>query len=84
MLLYPYGQANFISDTVKFLYSYLMQPSLMPEDRILHGINTVADAMEQAPVITIDKQLKAIDELCQLVKNDKIACPLSSFVVFCL
>ena len=61
--------ATVISDTVEFLHSYLMQPSIMPEDRIVHGINMLASAINQAPVITTANQLKAIDELSQLFKK---------------
>eukprot|EP00804_Cyclotella_cryptica_P010878 CCRYP_008802-RA/>CCRYP_008802-RA protein AED:0.43 eAED:0.43 QI:0/-1/0/1/-1/1/1/0/164 len=52
-----------ISDTVEFHHSYLHQPTVTYEDRLLHTINFLSTAISDAPANAIDTQLDAIDAL---------------------
>ena len=52
-----------VSDTIKFLHHYLTQSLLTPEDRILHGMNTLACALEDEHTSICDAQLSAITAL---------------------
>ena len=56
-------KAMVISDTVEFRHQYLTQPGLTPLDSIIHALHTLTSALHQAPSITSDAQLQAIDQL---------------------
>ena len=43
-----------VSDTVEFLHRFITTPTLTPEDRILHGINTLSNAIQDNPSATYD------------------------------
>ena len=43
-----------VSDTVEFLHHFITNPTLTPEDRILHGINTLSSAIKDRPTATYE------------------------------
>eukprot|EP00804_Cyclotella_cryptica_P027773 CCRYP_009194-RA/>CCRYP_009194-RA protein AED:0.39 eAED:0.16 QI:0/0/0/0.66/0.5/0.33/3/0/764 len=55
-----------ISDTVKFRHSYLKQPAIIYDDRLLHAINYLSSAIADAPASSLDSQLQAITALRNL------------------
>eukprot|EP00804_Cyclotella_cryptica_P026695 CCRYP_007932-RA/>CCRYP_007932-RA protein AED:0.24 eAED:0.21 QI:0/0/0/1/1/1/2/0/661 len=55
-----------ISDTVEFCHSYLKQPSITYDDRLLHAINYLSSAITDAPASALDSQLQAITALHNL------------------
>ena len=52
-----------VSDTVEFLHHFITTPTLTPEDRILHGINTLSNSIQDKPSITYYEQIQAITKL---------------------
>ena len=52
-----------ISDTIEYRHHYLTQPTLTPDDHVLHGLQTLTYALEDEPVQMCDKQLHAISTL---------------------
>ncbi|KAL7536213.1 hypothetical protein ACHAWF_005402, partial [Thalassiosira exigua] len=52
-----------IADTVEFRHHYLTQPTLSPEDRLLHGMNTLSCTLKDAPSVGCDAQLQALAKL---------------------
>ena len=52
-----------VSDTVKFLHHFITTPTLTPEDRILHGINTLSSAIQDKSTDTYEAQIQAITKL---------------------
>eukprot|EP00804_Cyclotella_cryptica_P022720 CCRYP_012520-RA/>CCRYP_012520-RA protein AED:0.32 eAED:0.32 QI:0/-1/0/1/-1/1/1/0/364 len=55
-----------ISDTVEICHSYLKQPAITYDDRLLHAINYLSSAIADAPASSLDSQLQAITALCNL------------------
>ena len=55
-----------ISDTLEYWHRYLTQPTLTPEDRVPHGLQTLTCALEDAPIQMCDGQLCAISTLHKL------------------
>ena len=55
-------EINF-SDTVEFLHHFITTSTLIPEDRILHGINTLSSAIKDRPTATYEEKIKAITKL---------------------
>ena len=55
-----------ITDTIKFFHHYLIQPSLTPQDRLIHVLQTPTSAMHHAPAIHRAQQLQKIDHLSHL------------------
>ena len=62
-LLTPKKKATSISDTVKFMHSYLTQPTLTPKDSIIHAIRLLTCALDDAPAVRAEAQLQAIADL---------------------
>eukprot|EP00804_Cyclotella_cryptica_P009040 CCRYP_003144-RA/>CCRYP_003144-RA protein AED:0.34 eAED:0.37 QI:0/0/0/1/0.5/0.33/3/0/763 len=58
-----------ISDTVEFRHSYLNQPAVTYDDRLLHAINYLSSAIADAPSSALDSQLQAITALRNLFAN---------------
>ena len=52
-----------VSDTLEYWHHYLTQPNLTPEDCVLHGLQTLTCALEDAPIQMCDAQLRAISAL---------------------
>ena len=52
-----------ISDTLKYRHHYLTQPTLTPEDRVLHGLKTLTCALADTPSQICEEQLRAISIL---------------------
>ena len=59
-------KATSISDTVKFMHSYLTKPTLTPEDRIVHTIRLLTCALDYTPTVRAEAQLQAIVDLCNV------------------
>jgi hypothetical protein len=57
------------SDTVEFRHQYLTQPTLTSNDRVLQGMQNVTGALKDAPTVACDTQLRAIEELCNVLRN---------------
>ena len=55
-----------ISDTHEYRHHYLTQPTLTPEDCVLHGLQTLTCALEDAPSQMCKEQLRAISTLQDL------------------
>ena len=58
-----------ISDTVDFRHHHLTQPEVTPMDHIVHGVNKLTCALQDAPHITCDNQLFAINALHQAIQS---------------
>ena len=52
-----------VSDTVEFLHHFISTPTLTPEDRTLHGINTLSSTIKDRPISTYKAQIQAITKL---------------------
>ena len=55
-----------ISDTIEFCHDYLIQPSLTPEDRLVHAMNILTCALKDAPAAKCNAQLMAIQDMQEL------------------
>ena len=53
-------KAEQISDTVEFPHQTITNPVVTPEDRILHGLITLIDALTDAPTAQSDAKRQAI------------------------
>eukprot|EP00804_Cyclotella_cryptica_P017822 CCRYP_001229-RA/>CCRYP_001229-RA protein AED:0.18 eAED:0.18 QI:0/0/0/0.66/1/1/3/0/737 len=58
-----------ISDTVEFRHSYLNQPAVTYDDRLLHAINYLSSVIADAPSSALDSQFQAITALRNLFAN---------------
>ena len=56
-------KSEMVSDTVEFRHHDLTQPSVTPDDRLLHGIQLLIAALEGKPTPTSVEQLDAIGML---------------------
>jgi hypothetical protein len=70
-------KSQVISDTVKFCHSYLSVPVPSAEDKIIHGLQVVADAIQGAPPPTSVSQLKAITLLQEIFESWRALAPPS-------
>ena len=61
-----------ISDRVEFMHSYLTQPTLTPEDRIVHAVRLLMCALKDAPDARAEAQLQAISDLRDVFSKCKI------------
>ena len=52
-----------VSDTLEYRHHYLTQPTLTPDDRVLHGLQILTCALEHAPTEMCDAQLRAISAI---------------------
>ena len=52
-----------VSDTVEFLHQFITTPTLPPEDRILHGINTLSSSIQDRTTATYAAQIQSITKL---------------------
>ena len=52
-----------VSNTVEFLHHFITTPTLTPDDRILHGINTLSNAIQDKPSATYEAHIQAITKL---------------------
>ena len=57
-----------VSDTVEFRQHHLTLPKITPMDRIVHGVNTLTCALQDAPSIACNNQLAVIQALRQAIK----------------
>ena len=62
-------KAEQISDTVKFRHQHITQPTLTSDDRVIHGIQHLTGALKDAPTVSCDTQLRAIEELRNVLRN---------------
>ena len=53
-------KSEMVSDTVEFRHHDLTQPSVTPDDRLLHGLQLLTAALEGKPTSTSAEQLEAI------------------------
>ena len=58
-----------VSDTLEYWHHYLTQRTLTPEDHVLHGLQTLTCALEDAPIQMCDEQLRAISDLHKLFRQ---------------
>ena len=56
------GEIN-VSNTVEFIHNFITTPTLTPEDRILHGINTLSSAIQDRPAATYKVKIQSIKKL---------------------
>ena len=49
-----------IFDTLDFQHTYFTQPTVTPEDKLIHTINFLTCTSNKAPELLIDSQLNAI------------------------
>ena len=59
-------KAVLITDTIEFHHHYLTQPSLTPQDRLIHALQTPTFEMNHAPAIQSAQELQAINHLQHL------------------
>ena len=64
---------------MEFLHKFITYPTITPEDRILHGLNTLVGDIKDAPTDKYDAQIKAITTLQDICTswagNDTLANP---------
>ena len=65
-----------ISDAVEFRHQHITSPTISTEDRVLHGINTLTDALKGASTSVSDDQLRAISALRDLCTAWATSTPL--------
>ena len=58
-----------VSDTLKYRHHYLTKPTLTPEYCVLHGLQTLTCALEDAPIQMCDEQLHTISTLHNLFRQ---------------
>ena len=58
-----------VSHMVAFHHSYLKQPTVTYDGRLLHAMNYLSSAMTDAPASSLDVQLRAITALINLFTN---------------
>ena len=58
-----------ISNTLELRHHHLTQPEVTPMDRIVRGVNKLTCALQDAPQITCDNQLFAINAIHQAVQR---------------
>ncbi len=61
-----------ILDTVEFCHLYLSIPVAFAEDKIIHGLQVVAGAIQGAPSPTSVSQLKAVTSLQEIFKSWRV------------
>ena len=66
LVVAKYTTAVQVSDTIEFRHHYLTQPSVTPEDIILHGMDTLPCNLEDAPTAACYAQLSVIADLHDL------------------
>ena len=49
--------------------SYIIQPTLIPEDRILHAIRILTCDLNDAPTVCAEAQLQAITDLHDVLEK---------------
>jgi hypothetical protein len=52
-----------ISDTVEYRHEHLTIQTVTPDDRILHGLQNLTEALADFPTARCDAQLRAISDL---------------------
>jgi hypothetical protein len=60
-----------ISNTVEFRHAHLQIPVVSANDKIIHGLQVMAGALQNAPSPTSSNQLDAIEMLCTLFEKEK-------------
>ena len=68
-------KSQVISDTVEFRHAFRAIPSPSPEDKIIHGLHTIASALKDAPLPTTITQHNAIANLCELFESWRLLSP---------
>ena len=58
-----------ISDTVEFRHHHLTQPEVTPMDRIVHGVNKLTCALQDASHVACENQMFAINALHQAIQR---------------
>jgi len=66
-----------ISDTVEFRHAYRTIPAPTPEDKIIHGLQVILNALKKAPPPTSISQLDAIANLRDLFDSWRLLAPPS-------
>ena len=66
-----------ISDTVEFRHAYQTIPAPTPEDKIIHGLQVISNALKNAPPPTSISQLEAIANLRDLFDSWRLLTPPS-------
>ena len=56
-----------VSDTVEFRHHHLTLQDITPDDRIVHGVNTLTWTLRDYPTIACDNELYAIQSLHQAI-----------------
>ena len=68
-------KSQVISDTVKFRHAFCTIPAPTPEDKIIHGLQTIAGALKDTPLPTTITQLDAIANLRELFEAWRLLPP---------
>ena len=58
-----------ISDTTEFRHHHITQPSITPEDRVLHGLQQLTAAIQGAPYYQSGDQIRALQSLKDTLTN---------------
>jgi hypothetical protein len=69
------AKSQVISDMVEFRHSYITVPLQSPEDKIIHGLQTVAGAISGAPPPTSISQLNYLCKSQLHIKPDLVHLP---------
>ena len=68
-------KSQVISDTVEFRHAFRAIPSPSPEDKIIHGLQTIASSLKDAPLPTTITQHDAIANLRDLFESWRLLSP---------
>ena len=61
--------AEQVSDTVKLHHQHITQPSLISDNRVLHVMQTLMSALQDAPTVACDAQLMVITTLQEFLQS---------------
>ena len=58
-----------VADTIGFRHHKLTLPSVTPEDKVLHGVQQLMEALKNTPSSTVYAQLQAIKALQDTIEH---------------
>ena len=58
-----------VSDTIEFRHRKLTLPSVTPEDKVIHGVQQITEALKNTPASTLDAQLQAIKSFQDTIEH---------------
>ena len=62
-------KSEMVSDTIKLRHHKLTIPSVTPEEKVIHGVQQLMEALKDTPTSTVDAQLQSINALHYKIEN---------------